>query len=290
MWNKQRYCWQVQNHVWIKNFHGWNWKTIMLGKSMYIFMVVQYGGSCQEMCGTILWVGKQDDSTTVQSINSMHWWPSFQRRRIEIRGRVVKSMLSNCSEMLILGTYWKTRYSMVSEQICTINHKMDQSLWQTAMSFDLFHSSYFWIQTVLSCEKHCQTMQIGIVSRLRFCRRSWGFKSTSGGALCVFGSHTFVPISWMLKKQTSVSHSSTEAEIISLDAGLRLDGIPALDLWDLIVAVHANTYQSNQERWDPFTNLVRAAPHKLQTRKKISWNDWWSRQCWFYFLKRALFS
>ena len=44
-------------------------------------------------------------------------------------------------------------------------------------------------------------------------------------------------------------HSSTESEIISLDAGLRLDGIPALDLWDLIVAVlHGNTYQSNQER------------------------------------------
>ena len=48
-----------------------------------------------------------------------------------------------------------------------------------------------------------------------------------------FGSHTFVPISWMCKKQTSVSHSSTESEIISLDAGLRLDGLPALDLWDL---------------------------------------------------------
>ena len=55
-------------------------------------------------------------------------------------------------------------------------------------------------------------------------------KSTSGGTLCVFGSHTFVPISWMCKKQTSVSHSSTESEIISLDAGLRLDGIPALEL------------------------------------------------------------
>ena len=62
-------------------------------------------------------------------------------------------------------------------------------------------------------------------------------KSTSGGTLCIFGSHTFVPISWMCKKQTSVSHSSTESEIISLDAGLRTDGIPALDLRDLIVAV-----------------------------------------------------
>ena len=55
-------------------------------------------------------------------------------------------------------------------------------------------------------------------------------KSTSSGTLCVFGSHTFVPTSWMCRKQTSVSHSSTESEIISLDAGLRVDGILALDL------------------------------------------------------------
>ena len=39
-------------------------------------------------------------------------------------------------------------------------------------------------------------------------------KSTSGGTLCVFESHTFVSKSWMCKKQTSVSHSSTESEII----------------------------------------------------------------------------
>ena len=73
-------------------------------------------------------------------------------------------------------------------------------------------------------------------------------KSTSGGTFCVFGSHTFVPISWMCKKQSSVSHSSTESEIISLDAGLTLDGRPSLDLWDLIVAVHGKTNKSHKER------------------------------------------
>ena len=67
----------------------------------------------------------------------------------------------------------------------------------------------------------------------------------------------------MCKKQTSVSHSSTDSEIISLDAGLRLDGIPALDQCDLIVSVLGNTTQSNQERGDP---------HKLPTRKKIPGN------------------
>ena len=114
-------------------------------------------------------------------------------------------------------------------------------------------------------------MQIGTVSRLRFLQDLEDSISTSGGTLCIFGSCTYVPISWMCKKQTSVSHSSKESEIISLDAGSRLDGIPALDLWDLIVAVlHGNTYQSNHERGDPCTNLleVRAAPRKLQTRKK----------------------
>ena len=65
-------------------------------------------------------------------------------------------------------------------------------------------------------------------------------KSTSGGTLCIFGSHTFVPISWMCKKQTSVSHSSTESEIISLDTGLRQDGLLALEQWDLIVSVLGN--------------------------------------------------
>ena len=73
MWNKQRYCWQIQNNVWIQNFCMSNWKITMLGKSVYFFVVLWHGGSCQEMCGTILWVGEQDDSTTLQSINSLHW-------------------------------------------------------------------------------------------------------------------------------------------------------------------------------------------------------------------------
>ena len=106
-------------------------------------------GHAKKMCGAILWVGEQDDSTTLQSIYSMHRWPPLSRGRIEIRGRLVKSMLSNCSELLKVGTYWKTRYSMVSVQISTIDYEMDQSMWQTPESIDFIHSSHMWIQTVL---------------------------------------------------------------------------------------------------------------------------------------------
>ena len=66
-----------------------------------------------------------------------------------------------------------------------------------------------------------------------------------------FGSHTFVPLSWMCKKQTAFSHSSTESEIISLDTGLRLDGLPALELWDLIVSVLGNVTRVSDRYWKP---------------------------------------
>ena len=120
-------------------------------------MVLWREKSCQEMCGTTLWVGEQDDSTTLLSIYSMHRWSPLQGRRMKICWRVFKSMLSNFSKMLIFGTNWKTWYSMDSKQTCRIHHKMDQSLWQTLESIDFENSSDLWIQTVLLCGKYCQS-------------------------------------------------------------------------------------------------------------------------------------
>ena len=80
-------------------------------------------------------------------------------------------------------------------------------------------------------------------------------KPTSAGVLCIFGSHTLVPISWMCKKQTSVSHSSTEAKIISLDTGLRMDGLPALTRWDLVIEVfHSVPNQTDGPTREPRGN------------------------------------
>ena len=93
-------------------------------------------------------------------------------------------------------------------------------------------------------------------------------KSTSGGTLCVFGSHTFVPISWMCKKQTAVSHSSTESEIISLDTGLRLDGLPALELWDLIVSVLGNVSRVSDRSGQPESGKNKSH-NKIDVMKDI---------------------
>ena len=93
-------------------------------------------------------------------------------------------------------------------------------------------------------------------------------KSTSGGTLCIFRSHTFVPISWMCQKQTSVSHSSTESEILSLDAGLRLDGLPALELWDLIVSVFGNISHISDRTGQP-VNGKNKSHNKIDAMKDI---------------------
>ena len=73
-------------------------------------------------------------------------------------------------------------------------------------------------------------------------------KSTSGAILCLVGPNTFAPISWMCKKQGAVSHSSTEAEVISMDAAVRLEGLPLLNLWDLVINVfHPETGKSDSK-------------------------------------------
>ena len=92
-----------------------------------------------------------------------------------------------------------------------------------------------------------QQCRLGLNQDFDFARDLEDSKSTSGGILCIFGSHTFVSTSWMWKKQTSFSHSSTEADVISLDAGLRMDGIPALDLWDSVIEVFHSSPNQNQQ-------------------------------------------
>ena len=87
-------------------------------------------------------------------------------------------------------------------------------------------------------------------------------KSTSGGALCVSGSHAFVR-----NKQFRTVQQNQKS--FSLDAVLRMDGIPALDSWDLIVAALGNTNLSNEERGNLLMNKreVRSTPHTIQKRK-----------------------
>ena len=84
---------------------------------------------------------------------------------------------------------------------------------------------------------HPKDIQLALFADASFASWLVDSKSTSGCFLVLMGPNTFVPISWFCKKQGSVSNSSTESELISLDAALRMEGIPALSLWELVIDV-----------------------------------------------------
>ena len=251
MWTKQRCCWQLQSHVWITNFRGWNWKTSVLRKSSYFFMVLWSGRSCEEMCGATLWVSPQDDSTTPQSIYSMHMTTTSKKMKW--------NLLENCHKYA-LKLFWKAYTWHVLEDLIfygqwTNLHDRsrngpklvtnDYLVWYlTSITHVNTNHIVMWVTLQNNAGWDCFKTPI-----LRETLRTPNLLQVEH---CVtFGSHTFVPISWMCKKQTSVSHSSTESEIISLDAGLRLDGFPAPDLWDLIVLVLENKTQNHDRTWRP---------------------------------------
>ena len=68
---------------------------------------------------------------------------------------------------------------------------------------------------------------MGFISRLRFCWRPWGVKLNFGWN------------SMYLRKSNICSHTlvSVESEVISWDVGLQMEGMPALDLRDVVMRV-----------------------------------------------------
>ena len=80
----------------------------------------------------------------------------------------------------------------------------------------------------------------------------------------------------MCKKRTAVSHSSTESEIIFLDTGLRLDGLPALELWDLIVSVLGNVSRVSDRSEKPESDERK---HHKSHKKIDAMQDICSSEC-----------
>ena len=60
-------------------------------------------------------------------------------------------------------------------------------------------------------------------------------KSTTGVFLVIVSPNTYFPLQAVSTKQTAASHSSTESELVAADHGLRREGIPMLDLLELLM-------------------------------------------------------
>ena len=61
-------------------------------------------------------------------------------------------------------------------------------------------------------------------------------RSTTGGFCCFEGPNTFWPIGYVSKRQTAVSHSTPEAELVAADYVVRSLGVPMMDLAQVILS------------------------------------------------------
>ena len=101
------------------------------------------------------------------------------------------------------------------------------------------HSTKEWIQLCIVGDK-AEDCKLALFTDASFAGDLRDSKSTTGAYLFLVGPNTFVPITWFCKKQGAVSHSSSEAEVIALDAGIRMEGIPALMLWEEVINVFSD--------------------------------------------------
>ena len=60
-------------------------------------------------------------------------------------------------------------------------------------------------------------------------------RSTSGVYHGIVGPNSSFPVAVVCKRQTCVSHSTPEAEITAMDHAIRTVGLPAMDVWDIIL-------------------------------------------------------
>ena len=67
-----------------------------------------------------------------------------------------------------------------------------------------------------------------------FCGDREDAYSTNGGWLVLAGPDSCFPLCWVSKKQTAVSRSTTESEIVALAYSLFKEGLPMCTLWDIL--------------------------------------------------------
>ena len=252
-----------------RNFCWSNWKISRVEETSRknCLVVLRHGRSCEKVRWKMLWAGEQEDMAVVRSLNSVRGWSPFHERGTGISWRIVESMLTNCLEMLVPGTNL-VDLTFYGQWINLHDRLQNGPKLVTNAWIDLFHTFIahvntdnivMWVILLNNADWDCckiPTLQEILRTENPLLEEHCAF----------FGSHTFVPISWMCKKQTWVSHSSTESEIISLDAGLRLDGIPALDSSDLIVSVLGNTTQNHDRTERPVVSTSEIwSSHDSQT-------------------------
>ena len=222
MWNKQRHFGQLQSHVWIANFLGRKLKNFHTPR-IFVFL---RGPMIWEVMPRNVWndiANWRTEQLISKTKSQLHALTTIKLKKKKW------DLLENCQKFALKlfqnACIWQalvdqTFYGLWTNLHVLYLHVLPPNGPEPVTNVLPRFISY--VHQTSEFKQFChvgntaQQCRLGLFQDSDFAGDLEDSKSTSGRLLCMFGSHTFVPISWMCKKQTSVSLSSTEAEIISL--------------------------------------------------------------------------
>ena len=141
-----------------------------------------------------------------------------------------------------------------------VNEAMDQGMRDATGKVNQLCSPNRKLQTMLSCWTQRGWMHIRAMSGCRFRWRLGGeSKSTSGRVYCAYSETKHLCLFRGYARQTAILRGSTEAETISLDAGLRMEGILFMDFMGHI---------------DVLEPAAREDPQQWPTQRKAQGTIW----------------
>ena len=264
MRSKPKYCGQLQNHVGIAYFRGGSRETTIHSKSSYFFNGLMKWRVMQRNVWNdiVSWQARRLNNSTKYLLHASMTTTSKKKKQ---------NLLENC-HMYALILFWNVdiKARIGRPYILWSVNKLARSITKWTRACDQRLNRF--ISYIHHASEYRQCCHVGnIAEQCReklfqdsdFAGHLEDSKSTSGGTFCVSGSRTFVTICCVCKKQTAASHSWTESEIISLDTGLRFDGLPALELWDLLVSVFGSVSHVSDRSGQPDNDVNKHhKPHK----------------------------
>ena len=139
-------------------------------------------------------------------------------------------------------------------------------MWQTTGKADFLHSSHTISNNLVMWEtRHSIVNWVCFKIQILLVILRTQLQPQDESCVLLELKHLFPSVG--CKKQTAVSHSSTESEMISLDDGFRMDGLFALDLWDIVIEVLRSTKNNVQPKHTSIHEAYAALHSKTKTQK-----------------------
>ena len=229
VWNS--YC-TIFEDVWITTF-SWNKRKITrMAKTSRTNcgVVLWHGRTCSTMRWAILWSGREERGAILLRFKSCLDDHQFKEEELESVAGICSQSVLKCLYVARIERPHMWSVNKLARSVTKWAQACDRRL--ASVISHIHHTNDFRQYChVGNAAQHCR---LGLFQDSDFAGDLEDSKSTSGGVLCFSGSRTFVlPVGCARNKLLS----RTESEIVSLDAGLRMDGLLALALWDMVIEI-----------------------------------------------------